>query len=819
LTGPRAAGISQGRERGNMVRRLFGFIAPLILVLMLAPFGQPSWAQAPRKDASGATSTLDLGPVGTLLDQIEQTLKSGALTDQTLTELRDRLAPVREGIRAKLGVLDPQLAEVDQRLGALGTPQGQSGEAQQLATERQHLTQTRTEIDATLKQTRLLSSRADAIIDKINEQRRSLFARALFAHTVGVADLKFWNEAASAASTEFTRLDQELRSAFDFARGHGGWSGAVTAALVTAAFAIAVWLVARWIRRRLGAVDLRSRFSRAVAALAALLRHAVAMPVAVLVVIRIFDSNALIAPSLAALGDGLLVAVAVASFGRAVAIAVLAPRNYRRRLFAVTTPSATGLARHFIWAVRGLGAAIFINLLLKATSAPVTLTVATSALLSLWIGCILLDLLIRLQPAAGRAETEFDDFSRNVHMPWLRALGWIVLVVTAAALLTGYIGFASFLLSRFLVLFGTLGALYVVTVFIDALFADVLSGDAPAGRKLAAAFGLSPRAVDLFGTLISGILKLVLALAAIFPAIGPWGVFAADFFDMIQDAMFGVRIGEITISLGTVAGGLAILTLGIIATRLLQRWLDTRLLPLTRLDIGLQNSISSIVGYAGMIAVLLFVLAELGIDLQKIALIAGALSVGIGFGLQSIVSNFVSGLILLAERPIRVGDWVVVKSDEGFVRRISVRATEIETFERASVIIPNSEFITGAVKNWTHGNTMGRITVKVGVGYDSDPDQVRKILLECATSNASVMSQPEPRVFLIAFGDKALEFELRCLVANVQDSLAVKSTLQLDVLRAFRQAGIGIPTAPAENKLVRIPEVRDTARQVPPRGA
>src|SRR5205085_10526985 len=147
-------------------------------------------------------------------------------------------------------------------------------------------------------------------------------------------------------------------------------------------------------------------------------------------------------------------------------------------------------------------------------------------------------------------------------------------------------------------------------------------------------------------------------------------------------------------------------------------------------------SVSTIIGYLGVIAALTFALAELGIDVQKIALIAGALSVGIGFGLQSVVSNFVSGLILLTERPIRVGDSIVVKGEEGWVRRVRVRATEIETFDRASVIIPNSEFITGVVKNWTRANTLGRVVIKVGVAYDSDPDQVRDILLDIASTHS-----------------------------------------------------------------------------------
>ena len=140
----------------------------------------------------------------------------------------------------------------------------------------------------------------------------------------------------------------------------------------------------------------------------------------------------------------------------------------------------------------------------------------------------------------------------------------------------------------------------------------------------------------------------------------------------------------------------------------MQRWLEKEVMPHTAIEPSLQLSIVTILGYVGFIIAIVLALGEIGIDPQKIALVAGALSVGIGFGLQSIVSNFVSGLILLAERPIRVGDQIVVKGDEGFVRRISVRATEIETFDKASVIIPNSELITGVVKNWTHANTLGR---------------------------------------------------------------------------------------------------------------
>jgi len=271
------------------------------------------------------------------------------------------------------------------------------------------------------------------------------------------------------------------------------------------------------------------------------------------------------------------------------------------------------------------------------------------------------------------------------------------------------------------------------------------------------------------------------------------GILAEDVFSVFERAASDYVIGGIRLSPTAIFSALAFLVTGGLAVRAAQRWLAIKFLPRTGLDAGLQNSILALFGYGALIAVVALALGALGIDLQKIALIAGALSVGIGFGLQAVVSNFVSGLILLAERSVRVGDWVVVKNEEGYVRRISIRATEIETFDRASVIIPNQEFITGMVKNWTHGNTVGRVIIKVRVAYDSDVAKVRELLLACAAQHPQVLRMPPPAVYLIGFGDIGIDFELRSLIGNIEQVWSVRDDLYMNVLRAFHDAGIRIP--------------------------
>jgi potassium-dependent mechanosensitive channel len=215
-----------------------------------------------------------------------------------------------------------------------------------------------------------------------------------------------------------------------------------------------------------------------------------------------------------------------------------------------------------------------------------------------------------------------------------------------------------------------------------------------------------------------------------------------------------------------------------------------------RLDAGVRNSIRTGVGYAGVVVAALIGVSAAGIDLSNIALVAGALSLGIGFGLQNVVSNFVSGLILLVERPFKAGDWVVAGAVSGIVRKISVRATEIETFQRQTVILPNSELINAAVGNWTHRNKVGRVEIKVNIAYGSDVRRAHEIMTAIARGHPMVLKNPEPFVLFANFGPAALEFEIRVFLSDIMNGVIVQNDVRFAVVEQFAEAGIEIPSTP-----------------------
>jgi small-conductance mechanosensitive channel len=751
------------------------------------PAGQPD--QGAQQPAARPSPDAAIAPLGLKLRELETAARRDGLSDDGLATLREGLDALREDLRNATDALQQRLNRIDARLKELA-PQpaaGTSQDSEVVVAERIRLSDRRTEIDSALKQVRLMALRADALTTRITERRRELFARELFVRASSALYPSFWADVAQAFLEEIRGLMLLGRSWGSYALDTGGATGLIAAALTLAVFAFAAIALMRWFARRAIAPAAQgTRFAKAFTALTALLRAALVMPAAVLAIVLVLEAFGLVPETIMQIGMGLIAATAVASIGRGVAIGLFAADEPDRRLLALDDATARRLAEHLTLAARILGVVVLLGVLQKAVAAPVSMTVAMSVLLAALVAALLVHLLLRL----GRDEST-AEFVGSGH--WLRGAGWLVTAAILVALATGYIGFAAFLAGRLLVILAVSGALYIGLVFIDALFSEVLTANTPRGRAVAAMLGLTPASLELAGTLLSAVIRVLLVLVVALPLLGPWGIFAADFFGVVRDAAFGIRIGEFTISVTAILAAFVVLLIGVLATRAAQGWLQTRFLPRTRLEPGLQHSVSVIFGYVGVITALSLALVALGIDLQKITLVAGALSIGIGFGLQSIVSNFVSGLILLAERPIRVGDMIVVKGEEGYVRRIRVRATEIETFERASVIIPNSELITGVVKNWTHVNTLGRISVKVGVGYDSNAEQVRDILVDIAHAHRQVLQSPQPRALFVGFGDSALEFELRCVVSNIDDAPVVKSDLCFAILERFRAANIVIP--------------------------
>jgi small-conductance mechanosensitive channel len=391
--------------------------------------------------------------------------------------------------------------------------------------------------------------------------------------------------------------------------------------------------------------------------------------------------------------------------------------------------------------------------------------------------------LVRLGQVMIRATRAEPDAEVQVFgMRWLNYAGRLTILFALAGMVLvgiGYLQAGLFLLLPTIGTLALLGFLFVIDDLMREIYGLVV--------------GAEDESVRL--ALIPTLLSLLLAIASLpfFALI--WGARTADLLELWSQFREGFTVGDAKISPEAFLTFVLIFVVLFLATRMVQGALRSNVLPKTAIDKGGQTAIVSGVGYVGIFLAAVIAITTAGIDLSSIALVAGALSVGIGFGLQNIVQNFVSGIILLIERPVAEGDWVQVGGTTGIVKKISVRSTLIETFDRVDVIVPNGDFIASQVQNWTRTNNIGRIIVTVGVAYGTDTRRVHDILNEIAQEHPLVTVDPAPGVDFLGFGADSLDFRIRAVLSDVNFSLSVKNEIHHRIAERFAEEGIEIPFA------------------------
>ncbi len=272
-----------------------------------------------------------------------------------------------------------------------------------------------------------------------------------------------------------------------------------------------------------------------------------------------------------------------------------------------------------------------------------------------------------------------------------------------------------------------------------------------------------------------------------------WRLFPTSAEAITYISHLGVTFGKDRISIGLLLAALLIIYTAYCLSKIIQSILLQSVLPRKNVDKGVQHSIATLLHYLIMLIGFLMALQALGFSLTNLTILGGALGVGIGFGLQAIINNFASGLILLFERPIKVGDTIQIGEELAEVKELGLRATTVQTFDNAEIVVPNSDLVTSQVTNWTLLERRVRIKIPIGVAYGSNVEKVLKILLDCAEERPEILDTPKPRALFLAFGASSLDFELRVFIPEFTNRRQVQSDLNVDINREFADAGLEIP--------------------------
>ncbi len=783
------------------------------------PSSQPPASPPPENSPVGPT----LDKLSASLKQIEKSLDGQNLTDENLQDFRQQIDPISRAVAGLIDRLSPRLDGIKARLEQLGAKPADDAppESATVTAERAEQQKFHNETDELLKRARLLTVEAEQTAANITARRRALFTHSLFARATSIANPAIWVDVWQEAPGDIAAIRAAFRQWLD---GINGQLAGNRLPVFWGAVSLIVLLylplsrLARRVLARTPAIADPSRFLKVLGAWWIAL--VIAVPAAVMVVLigLLFQyfglTNARMQPFFWACGEAVIRIAAAAGIARG----LFAPTRSNWRLPKLDDRVAEGVVRAaislaIIVSVTGLfeslndivGASLPVAVSMRGLAAIIG---AIAAGIELWRFGSAVSQDECLGPQVAKKRDWFDLF---------RSMSWLAVFAIFASVMVGYAAFGSFLVDQFFWAGAVACLLFMAAVLVEEAIGAGFTPNSRFGRGLTTSIGFHRTSLELAGVLATGVIKVALAALAVALVLAPWGLQSSDVPFDLRSAFFGFKVGDITIAPVSILIAAGIFTLAIAAVHAVLQWTEAKLLPRTNLDIGLRNSIRTSLGYLGFLIAAILALGYLGLNFEKIAIIAGALSVGIGFGLQTVVNNFVSGLILLWERTVRVGDWIVVGNDQGFVRRINVRATEIETFDRTQVIIPNASLVAGVVTNLVRNDRTGRIVILLTVAASADPEKVREVLVAIAKANPLVLTIPAPQVLFTGMSATALNFELRAYVGDVETMHRVKSDLHFAIFQRFKEENfLNLP--PPDATKIEIAGLEDLGRVLPQAG-
>ncbi|HDS1126366.1 TPA: DUF3772 domain-containing protein [Stenotrophomonas maltophilia] len=750
--------------------------------------------------------------------------RGDAAAIETLAMLSEDASKARRDAEALEKSLQPQLDRLDEQLAQLGTPAEGATEPPELAAQRRTLNKQRDGLAASVAQAKTSAVRAQQLATDIDQQRAAQRTEELGQKVASPLSPALWSKVAERLPIDIARvapLAEQGRDAFVAGIRANGWGTpllGLVAALVMM-FPLRLWL--RRLGRQFAASDRApdGRLRRSGLAMWLLLVGTLLPGYAVVVFIASLNAIGAIAPRLQNVADGVQQATFAAAFIAALSACLLVPSRPSWRLLNLDDTAALKL-RKYAW---GAAALAWLSTVLvaidRATRTSDVTTVALDGVIALtYLGLIMAMLvtlarLHRRQTAEAEAKLEAQADGQGPSTPvrrssWLvlaRVAGNIAVVAAIVATLLGYVNFAKFVNQQLIGGSIVVLAATLLFKFVDDLSTWMLNADSKVGQTILLSTGLSVSRLEQAGVLLSAMLRSLVVLVALLALAAPFGN-VGTIVERIASLSNGIEINkDLTLQPGRIVTGVLVLLVGMGLTQLLQRWLTDTYLPKTELDLGARNSISTIAGYVGIILVGLWALTAMGLNLKNLALLVSALSVGIGFGLQAIIQNFVSGLILLAERPVKIGDWVKLGDQEGDIRRINVRSTEIQVGDRSTLIVPNSELITKTIRNMTMGNNQGRIQIQFAVPPSTDVGNLRQALLDAYTAHTNVLKQPAPTVYIDSIAGGQITMNSFAYVASPRQVYATRSDLYFSLLQILAERNIPLST-PTDIHITRDPQ-------------